>query len=222
MEDLGEQASPRQGHHVTLSSTRLRLPFPKRSSRPRRAAPRRSPSRASGGRSRRSQRFQPRALTGSGLPGVLCAMAPAQSHGRRVLQEPRQHPQGLVQRAGSRLPLKPANSQLLRLGRLCIHVKAAENIFREAVLIWGPRRPLLANSGPCSRGSSRAARLPGPGEARAERGPSARLRGLSASFRPGGAAGSAGPGSGGGRRCRSPVPCWRNPGSEHVWTQRRA
>lgn len=221
MEDLGEQASPRQGHHVTLSSTRLRLPFPKRSSRPRRAAPRRSPSRASGGRSRRSQRFQPRARAGSGLPGVLCAMAPAQSHGRRVLQEPRQHPQGLVQRAGSRLPLKPANSQL-RLGRLCIHVKAAENIFREAVLIWGPRRPLLANSGPWSLGSSRAARLPAPGEARAERGASARLRGLSASFRPGGAAGSAGPGSGGGRRCRSPVPCWRNPGSEHVWTQRRA
>lgn len=89
-------------------------------------------------------------------------MAPAQSHGRQVLQEPRQRPQGLVQRAGSRLPLKPANSQLLRLGRRCIHFKAAENIFREAVLIWGPRRPLLANSGAWSQGSSRAAvfRLP--------------------------------------------------------------
>ena len=49
---------------------------------------------ASGGGSRCFQRFQPRALTGSGLPGVLCGMAPAQCHGRQMLQEQRQHPPG--------------------------------------------------------------------------------------------------------------------------------
>ena len=44
-----------------------------------------APPGASGGGSRCFQRFQPRALTGSGLPGVLCGMAPAQCHGRQVL-----------------------------------------------------------------------------------------------------------------------------------------
>ena len=84
-----------QGHHVTLCTTGLPPPLPQAQLKATEGTPQEEPlPGASGGGSRCFQRFQPRALTGSGLPGVLCGMAPAQCHGRQVLQEQRQHPQG--------------------------------------------------------------------------------------------------------------------------------
>jgi len=86
---------PPQGHHVTLCTTRLPPPLPQAQLEATEGRPQEEPlPGASGGGSRCFQRFQPRALTGSGLPGVLCGMAPAHCHGRQVLQEQRQHPQG--------------------------------------------------------------------------------------------------------------------------------
>ena len=88
---------------------------------------------------------------------------------------------GLVQRVVSRVPLKLANSYLLRLGRVCIHYKAAEKkIFRQAVLVWGPRRILFANSGRWPWRSISAACLPAPGEAGLNTG----LRGVCESSEP--------------------------------------
>lgn len=88
-----------------------------------------------------------------------------------------------------------------------------EKIFRQAVLIWGPRRILFANSGPWSWRSISAACLPAPGEARAEHGASGASVRAQSQLQAG-----AGGGVRRGRQCRSPLPCWQNPGTEHVWT----
>lgn len=93
-----------------------------------------------------------------------------------------------------------------------------EKIFRQAVLIWGPRRILFANSGPWSWRSISAACLPAPGEARAEHGASGASVRAQSQLQAGAGGGVCCSGVGRGRQCRSPLPCWQNPGTEHVWT----
>lgn len=135
-----------QGHHVTLC-TLASTSFPKRSSKACRLP--RSPSLGHQAEEQVFSRgFSPAHSPAQGSQVCCVGWLQLSATEDRCYRSSVSTHRGLFNVSFHGFPSNLLIHNFTRLGRFVSTLKAAENIFRKAVLVWGPKRILLANSGP--------------------------------------------------------------------------